>query len=59
MTSGDVQRLGIIALAVLFGLGFVLGLVEILRGRPNRKATTYGSGVASAACLGYLLVGGN
>lgn len=49
------QRSGILVLAALFGLAAVLGAIEMLRGRPTRKGTTYGSAVVAVALIGYLM----
>lgn len=52
-------RTGALALMVLFGLAFILGMIEMLRGGPVRKTTTYGSLIIASALAGYLIVGGN
>jgi hypothetical protein len=53
------QRASGLTLVVLFGLAFLMGLAEMLRGRAVRRTTMYGSLVAAVAVAGYLIFGGN
>lgn len=55
MTSADVKHAGIIALIVLFGLAFVLTMIDKALGRPVREFPAFASLTVALLLFVYLI----
>lgn len=58
MTAATVKHAGIIALIVMFGLAFVLAMIDKALGKPVRDFPAYASAVVAFGLFAYLLTYG-